>query len=91
VKDMTFDQAVKMLTDEVHLERTLALSEVKRYTLNPTQPLAYMVGRQLIFRLRDDVKKRDGAKFSLKKFHADLLSRGTVPPPLLAKEIFADR
>lgn len=91
VKDMTFDQAVKMLTDDVHLERTLALSEVKRYTLNPTQPLAYMVGRQLIFRLREDVKKRDGAKFSLKKFHADLLSRGTVPPPLLAKEMFADR
>jgi uncharacterized protein (DUF885 family) len=88
VKDMSFDQAVKILTDEVHLERTLALSEVKRYTLNPTQPLAYMVGRQLIFRLRDDVKKRDGARFSLKKFHADLLSRGTVPPPLLAKEMF---
>ena len=30
--DMTFEQAVKMLTDEVHLERQLALSEVKRYT-----------------------------------------------------------
>lgn len=87
VNDMTFDQAVKMLTDDVHLERQLALSEVKRYTLTPTQPLSYMVGRQLIFRLRDEVKKREGAKFSLKKFHADLLSRGTVPPPLLAKEM----
>jgi uncharacterized protein (DUF885 family) len=48
-----------------------------------------MVGRQLIFRLREDMKKRDGAKFSLKKFHGDLLSRGTVPPPLLAKEMFS--
>ena len=90
VNDMTFDQAVKMLTDEVHLERQLALSEVKRYTMSPTQPLAYMVGRQLIFRLREDVKKREGAKFSLEKFHSDLLSRGTVPPSLLAREMLGE-
>lgn len=90
VSDMTFEQAVKMLTDEVHLERQLALSEVKRYTESPTQPSAYMLGRQMIFTLRERAQKRDGAKFSLKAFHADLLSRGTVPPSLLAKEMFGD-
>jgi uncharacterized protein (DUF885 family) len=90
VNDMTFEQAVKMLTDDVHLERSLALSEVKRYTESPTQPSAYMIGRQMIFKLRERAKARDGAKFSLKAFHTDLLSRGTVPPSLLAKEIFGD-
>ena len=55
---VTFEQAVKMLTDEVHLERQLALSEVKRYTEEPTQPSAYMVGRQMIFKLRERAKKR---------------------------------
>lgn len=88
VGDMTFEQAVKMLTEDVHLERQLALSEVKRYTLEPTQPLAYLIGRQLIFRLRDRYREREGAKFSLKKFHTDLLSRGSVPPTLLAREMF---
>jgi uncharacterized protein (DUF885 family) len=88
VGDMTFEQAVKMLTDEVHLEKSLALSEVKRYSLSPTQPLSYMVGRQLIFKLRERCKARDGAKFSLKAFHSDLLGRGTIPPTLLAREIF---
>jgi uncharacterized protein (DUF885 family) len=88
VSDMTFDQAVKMLTDEVHLERQLALSEVKRYTLSPTQPLAYLTGRQMIFKMRERYKQRDGAKFSLKKFHTDVLMRATVPPSLMAKEIF---
>ena len=88
VGDMTFEQAVKMLTDEVHLERQLALSEVKRYTLTPTQPLSYLVGRQMIFKLRERYKEREGAKFSLKRFHADVLGRGTVPPSLLAREIF---
>ncbi len=88
VGNMTFEQAVKMLTDEVHLERSLALSEVKRYTESPTQPSAYMIGRQKIFELRERARQRDGAKFSLKAFHVDLLSRGTVPPSLLAKEMF---
>jgi uncharacterized protein (DUF885 family) len=88
VGEMTFEQAVKMLTDDVHLERQLALSEVKRYTLTPTQPLAYLVGRQMIFKLRERYRARDGAAFSLKKFHTDVLERGTVPPTLLAREIF---
>lgn len=89
VGDMTFEQAVKFLTDDVHLERQLALSEVKRYTMTPTQPLAYLVGRQLIFGMRDRYREREGAKFSLKRFHADVLSRGSVAPSLLAREIFA--
>lgn len=90
VSNMTFDQAVKMLTDEVHLERHLALSEVKRYTLSPTQPLAYLTGRQMIFKMRERYREREGAGFSLKKFHTDLLTRATVPPSLMAKEIFGD-
>jgi uncharacterized protein (DUF885 family) len=88
VNDMTFEQAVKMLTDDVHLERQLALSEVKRYTLTPTQPLAYLTGRQMIFKLRERYKQRDGGAFTLKKFHTDVLTRATVPPSLLAREIF---
>ena len=90
VGDMTFEQAVKVLTDEAHLERPLALSEVKRYTLNPAQPLSYLIGRQKILELRERRRARDGAAFSLAAFHADLLSRGTVPPTLLAREMFAD-
>ncbi len=88
VGDMTFEQAVEILTDEVHLERSLAISEVKRYTESPTQPSAYMIGRQKILELRERARKRDGVTFSLKAFHADLLTRGTVPPSLLAREMF---
>lgn len=88
VFDMSFDEAVKILTDDVHLERQLALSEVKRYTLSPTQPLAYLTGRQMIFKLRDRCQKRDGASFSLKQFHSDVLSRATVPPSLMMREMF---
>ncbi|MCA9586991.1 MAG: DUF885 domain-containing protein [Myxococcales bacterium] len=83
----TFEQAVKMLTDEVHLERTLATSEARRYTMTPTQPLSYLVGRERLFALREAVKKRDGDAFSLRRFHTDVLSRGSVPPSLLSREM----
>ncbi len=90
-KGMTFDQAVAILTDKVHLERALALSEVKRYTSDPTQPLAYIVGREKIFALREKYKAREGEHFSLKRFHEDLLSHGTIVPALIAEEMFAPK
>jgi uncharacterized protein (DUF885 family) len=85
---MTFDEAVGLLTGEVHLERSLAESEVKRYTLEPTQPLAYLVGRAKILELRSRYKEREGARYTLKRFHAELLSHGSIAPALLAGEIF---
>ena len=89
-KGMSFDEAVRFLTDKVHLEHELAVSEVKRYTMTPTQPLAYLTGRQAIFGLRERYKSREKEKFSLKRFHAELLTRGTIPPGLLARELFAE-
>jgi uncharacterized protein (DUF885 family) len=85
---MTFDDAVGILMNRVHLERALAVNEVKRYTSTPTQPLSYLVGREKILALREDLKKRD-PNFSLKKFHDDLLSHGTIPLRLVADEMAA--
>jgi uncharacterized protein (DUF885 family) len=85
---MTFDQAVAILTDRVHLERALALNEVKRYSSSPTQPLSYLVGREKILALRDALKQRD-PNFSLKRFHDGLLSHGTIPLKLVADEMLA--
>jgi uncharacterized protein (DUF885 family) len=87
-RGMTFDEAVAILTDKVHLERELALSEVKRYTLQPTQPLSYLVGREMIMKLRERYRQEEGERFSLKRFHADVLSRGGIVPTLLAEEMF---
>jgi len=86
-KGMTFDDAVKLLVDEVHLEHELAVSEVKRYTMTPTQPLAYLTGREAIFELRRRYEAREKERYSLKRFHSELLTRGTIPPGLLAKEL----
>jgi uncharacterized protein (DUF885 family) len=73
----------------VHLEKTLALSEVKRYTESPTQPLSYLIGREKIFDMRARYKQTQGANYSLKKFHAEVLSHGTIVPGLIEREMFA--
>jgi uncharacterized protein (DUF885 family) len=85
---MTFDQAVAFLTDKVHLERPLAVSEVKRYTETPTQPSSYLVGREKIMALRERAKKEWGKGFTLKRFHDELLSHGTIAPGLIEREMF---
>jgi uncharacterized protein (DUF885 family) len=87
-RGMNFDEAMKILTDDVHLEHELALSEVKRYTMDPTQPLSYLVGREMIVALRDKYKAREGAAFTLKRFHTELLSHGTMSPGLIEREMF---
>jgi uncharacterized protein (DUF885 family) len=85
---MSFDAAVDLLTKQVHLEHELALSEVKRYTLEPTQPLSYLVGRERIMKLRERYKAAQGAGYTLKKFHTEVLSHGTVAPDLIEREMF---
>jgi uncharacterized protein (DUF885 family) len=92
-RGMTFDEAVRVLTDRVHLEHELAVSEVKRYTETPTQPLSYLVGRERIVAMRERYKARaaaatPGAAFSLKQFHTEVLSHGTIAPGLVEREIF---
>ena len=87
-KGMTFDQAVAFLTDKVHLEHALAVSEVKRYTETPTQPSSYLIGRQKIMAIRERAKKEWGASFTLKRFHDALLSHGTIAPTLVEDEMF---
>jgi uncharacterized protein (DUF885 family) len=89
-RGMSFDEAVKILTDQVHLEHELALSEVKRYTMDPTQPLSYLVGRQRILAMRERYKQQQGAAFSLKAFHTELLSHGDIAQGLVEREMFGD-
>ena len=86
---MSFEEAVDMLVDVAKLERTNAVTEVKRYTQTPTQPMSYIIGKQEIMRLRDDYKKMIGDKFQLKEFHNKLLSYGTIPVSLVRQRMLS--
>jgi uncharacterized protein (DUF885 family) len=74
-----FDEAVDRLVAETGFERPAAVAEVKRYTSTPTYQLSYLFGRHMIERLKADIQARDGAAFSVKRFHDTLIYGGTMP------------
>ena len=83
LQQMSVEDAIDVLVDEAGLERTNAIAEVKRYTLTPTQPMSYLIGKREILGLRDDYRQQKGERFKLKEFHDKLLSFGTVPLSLV--------
>lgn len=81
---MSFEDAAKMLVDVADVEETNAEVEVKRYTISPTQPMSYIVGKKQILELREKVRNLEGKDFRLKDFHDRLLSFGSIPLSLIA-------
>ena len=77
--EIGFEEAVDRLIAETGFERPAALAEVKRYTATPTYQLSYLFGRHMIEKLKADVERREGADFSLKRFHDTLIYGGTMP------------
>jgi uncharacterized protein (DUF885 family) len=85
--NMSFQEAVRMLVDIARLEEVNAISEVKRYTQSPTQPMSYLIGKLEIQKLRDDYRRLVGDRFTLRGFHDKLLSYGTIPVGLVAQRM----
>lgn len=82
--EMTFDEAVTYMVERPKLERPNAIAEVRRYTLTPTQPSSYALGRQAILALRDKARAKG---WGMRFFHDRLLGAGSLPPKLLARDI----
>jgi uncharacterized protein (DUF885 family) len=80
--EMTIDEAIQFMMDEVTLERVNATAEVKRYTGSPTQPSSYMVGKHAILSIRRRYEEKAGASFDLAEFHDRLLDLGNIQPRL---------
>ncbi|MBW3621431.1 MAG: DUF885 domain-containing protein, partial [Actinobacteria bacterium] len=78
-----YELGVEMLADLAFLDRDYAESEVTRYLGWPGQAIAYSVGERAIVDLRDERRRRDGAGFTPKAFHADVLAAGAVGLDLL--------
>jgi len=85
--NMSFQDAVRMLVDVAGLEEINAISEVKRYTQSPAQPMSYTVGKRALLKLRDDFRSKNGSVFDLKSFHNRVLSFGSIPIGLIAEEM----
>ena len=62
-------------------------SEINRYLGWPGQAISYKLGERVWLDLRDDAKKKYGASFDLRKWHAHALDLGNLGLDLLKSEM----
>ena len=83
------DEAAKFIEDNCHYEPKPARSEAVRGTFDPGY-LNYTLGKLQILKLRADWKRQEGDKFTLKRFHDELLRHGSPPIRLLRAVMLRD-
>jgi len=86
---MSIEQAEDFFVKEGYQARPIAEVETKRGTSDALY-LYYTLGKLEIMKLREDVKKRQGATFSLEKFHDDLMRQGMAPIKVIRKTMLQD-
>lgn len=87
--NMTFDQAVDLFVKEGYQSHEAGLVESKRGTSDPTY-LYYTLGKLEILKLRADMQRKQGAGFSLEKFHNDFMRQGFPPIKIVRKAMLGD-
>lgn len=86
---MTLDQAREFFVNEGYQSPAIADVETKRGTSDPTY-LYYTLGKLEIMKLRADVRKKEGAGFSLEKFHDDFMRQGGAPIKIVRRAMLGD-
>ncbi len=77
--EMGIKEAIDFMKKNAFLSEEAATAEVLRYTMSPSQPLSYMLGKHLIMKLRKELEEALGGRFSLKAFHDALMEEGALP------------
>ena len=74
-------------TRQKAIDYGLPASEVERYVVYPGQACAYTVGMRRILDIREQARKRLGARFTLPAFHDVVLKTGSVPLDVLGATV----
>ena len=75
----TRQQAIDFMVERTGVERDFVASEVDRYTSQPGQALAYMIGKLKFDELRDRARAKLGSRFDIRKFRNAVLDNGALP------------
>ena len=86
---MSFDDAVNFFVKEGYQSRSIGEMETKRGTSDALY-LYYTLGKLEIMKLREDVKKKQGAAFDLQRFHDDFMRQGFAPVKVIRKTMLHD-
>ena len=81
----SYSEAVAFYRDTVGMSDDAANGEATKNSMFPATALMYWLGTQGILSLRETMRARRGAPFSLRAFHDDLLGWGSIPVPLVTR------
>ena len=87
---MSVEEATKFFQENCYYEEKPARVEAMRGTFDIGY-LNYTLGKLQILKLRNDYQAQEGDKFSLKKFHDEILSHGMLPIRLLREVMLKDK
>ena len=85
--DWSRERAIAYFVDALGENESVAVTEIERYCVWPGQACSYMVGKLTWLRLRDEAKRKLGAKFDLRAFHDAGLLSGSVSLSVLERVI----
>jgi len=85
----TIEQAEQFFVKEGFQSPKIAEIETKRGTSDPTY-LYYTLGKLQIMKLREDLRKKQGAAFSIGKFHDAFISQGYPPIAVVRRLLLGD-
>ena len=90
-KNMTKEQAMKLLVDEAFQQKAEAEGKWKRVSVTQVQLCCYFTGFTEIYSLRSKLMNRLEERFDLKKFHEQFLSYGSAPVKYISKMMLSDK
>ncbi|MBC5765209.1 DUF885 domain-containing protein [Ramlibacter albus] len=83
----TRERAMAYMLEQEGADEDDARRAIERYMAWPGQALAYKVGELKLLQLRDVARKRLGARFDIRQFHAQVLGAGSMPLSMLEQRI----
>jgi uncharacterized protein (DUF885 family) len=79
VQNMSEKEAMDLLVNEAFQQEAEAAGKWRRVSVTQVQLCCYFTGFSEIYDLREELKKKQGSAFNLKKFHETFLSFGSAP------------
>lgn len=84
---MTRERAIKYYLSNISDSEEGATAAIERYMAVPGQALGYKIGSLKFLELRAKYQKQLGKKFSLAKFHDEVLNQGCLPLSVLDRKM----
>ena len=89
--EVTREEALRILEEEVVFSEAMALQEVQRYIFDsPGQATSYFFGYCRLMELRADVERILGDDFNAREFHDFILAQGILPLSLIRQAVMEE-